>query len=99
MEPAGYGVFSDGAYLGANPAVATAVNMAQFYTGWEHFCKWGRAGGLPSEPGSYGGFNEVDYLAANTDIYLALIRGQYGITNGWDHYIRGGIQEGRQLKP
>lgn len=99
MEPGGYGIFSDGAYLGANPAVATAVHMAQFYTGWEHYNKWGRAGELSIEPEGYGSFSETDYLAANTDIFQALILGQYGITSGWDHYQRGGILEGRQLVP
>lgn len=44
-------------------------------------------------------FSEKAYLAANTDIAEAIRKGLYGITSGWDHYLRGGKNEGRKLQP
>ena len=41
------------------------------------------------------GFNEREYLHCHRDVRAAVRRGE--LSSGWEHYVRFGRREGRQL--
>lgn len=100
-KPDNYGDFNELYYLSNNPDVANAVDAGEVASGWAHWLANGQfePGRSYAAPALYGDFNEWFYLANNPDVAYAVEIGApiSGLGTGWEHYIRFGFGEERDL--
>ena len=94
-------IFDEELYLLAHPDVDAAVKQGSLSSGLQHYNQFGKAEGRSLLPLNLeiGGLNmadfvdEVYYLRTNPDVAAAVERGE--LANGFEHFLRFGIQEGR----
>lgn len=86
-------LYRENDYLKLYPDVATAVQLGNFATGWEHFQEFGQ--NEARNPGAF--FNESYYLELYPDVVAAIGAGTF--KSGLDHYLSAGQFEARESTP
>ncbi len=100
--PTGNCQFNEHDYLFLNPDVVEAIRRGEFLSGYDHYIRVGQfenrrislsCGRI--HDGRWCEYNESDYLFLNPDVATAVRRGEF--SSGYEHYIRYGQYEGRQI--
>ncbi|WP_449232562.1 Ig-like domain-containing protein [Azospirillum doebereinerae] len=89
ITKSGMELFSEGAYLVANPDVAQAVARGEIASALQHYQDFGAA----ERRLGVVALDEQFYLAQNQDVAASVARGEF--TSGLEHYMAFGAKEGR----